>query len=211
MSDHPQPAQMGHGYGETPEQHARHSSIPLTKHFGLPPYTEAALFYIWAFSSWLLEIAASVCGSYFSTGDYRFIATATPCMFCSWAAWLQTAIQMMQRASWVRDESNLVDRRRYLYLAVRLQRLMLPTALIALVTFIVAYVRRMDTDDVGNWLFFLLVFIFNIVGCVMNAYNNITWESDRLEYEEGSSPYGNTLLSILGIPSEPSKEQEYKE
>jgi hypothetical protein len=48
-------------------------------------------------------------------------------------------------------------------------------------------------------------FIFNIVGCVMNAYNNITWESDRLEYEEGHSPYGNTLLAILGIPSEPSK------
>ena len=48
-------------------------------------------------------------------------------------------------------------------------------------------------------------FIFNIVGCVMNAYNNITWESDRLEYEEGSSPYGNTLLSVVGIPSAPSK------
>ncbi len=39
----------------------------------------------------------------------------------------------------------------------------------------------------------------------MNAYNNITWESDRLEYEEGSSPYGNTLLSVIGIPSEPKK------
>ena len=48
-------------------------------------------------------------------------------------------------------------------------------------------------------------FIFNIVGCVMNAYNNITWESDRLEYEDGHSPYGNTLLSIIGIPSEPRK------
>jgi hypothetical protein len=48
-------------------------------------------------------------------------------------------------------------------------------------------------------------FIFNIVGCVMNAYNNITWESDRLEFEEGSSPYGNMFLSIIGIPSEPKK------
>lgn len=39
----------------------------------------------------------------------------------------------------------------------------------------------------------------------MNAYNNITWEIDRLEYEEGSSPYGNTLLAILGIPTKPGK------
>lgn len=43
----------------------------------------------------------------------------------------------------------------------------------------------------------------------MNAYNNITWESDRLEYEEGHSPYGNTLLSILGIPSEPRKGEDF--
>jgi hypothetical protein len=39
----------------------------------------------------------------------------------------------------------------------------------------------------------------------MNAYNNITWESDRLEFEEGASPYGNTMLAILGIPSSPRK------
>lgn len=39
----------------------------------------------------------------------------------------------------------------------------------------------------------------------MNAYNNITWESDRLEYEEGSTDYSNTLLAILGFPSKPHK------
>ena len=75
-------------------------------------------------------------------------------------------------------------------------------------TFIVNYVRRDHTHDICSWLLFLLVFIFNTVGCVMNAYNNITWESDRLEYEEGSTPYGNTMLSILGIPSKPSKKCE---
>jgi hypothetical protein len=48
-------------------------------------------------------------------------------------------------------------------------------------------------------------FIGNIVGSVMNAYNNITWEAERLEYEEGQSPYGSTLLACLGIPSEPRK------
>lgn len=82
-----------------------------------------------------------------------------------------------------------------------------PTAVISFVFFIVAYVRREDTDDLANWLVFLIVFIANTVGCVMNAYNNITWESDRLEYEEGSSPYGNTMLAILGIPSKPRKQE----
>ncbi|KAK3717928.1 hypothetical protein LTR37_005354, partial [Vermiconidia calcicola] len=202
---------LGHGYGETLEQHQRHASIPPPNHWGLSPRPERALFYFFAFSSWVLEIAASVTGSYYSTHAKSFIPCATVFLFMSWAAWWQTVVGMMQRASWVRDESNLPDRRRYLYFAVRLQRLMLPTAFIAFVTFVVAYVRRENTHDVGNWLLFLLVFIFNIVGCVMNAYNNITWESDRLEYEEGSSPYGNTLLSVVGIPSAPSKAVEYKD
>jgi hypothetical protein len=39
----------------------------------------------------------------------------------------------------------------------------------------------------------------------MNAYNNITWELDRLEFEEGQSPYRIPLLAVLGIPSEPEK------
>jgi hypothetical protein len=116
---------MGHGHGETMEQHERHLSMPQIAHWGLPPYTEAALFYTWAGLSWCLEIAAAVLGSYFDTGNHGFIATATLCMFFSWAAWWQTVVGMMQRASWVRDESNLADRRRYLYFAVRLQRLML--------------------------------------------------------------------------------------
>lgn len=43
----------------------------------------------------------------------------------------------------------------------------------------------------------------------MNAYNNITWESDRLEYEEGHSPYGNKGLMLLGIPSAPRKGESF--
>lgn len=84
-----------------------------------------------------------------------------------------------------------------------------PTSAVALVIFIVAYVRRDNTHDLAIWLLFLLFFIFDIVGCVMNAYNNITWESDRLEYEEGSSPYSNTLFAILGYPSRKQKEMDY--
>ena len=181
MSDHPQPEELGHGYGETLEQHQRHASIPPPNHWGLSPRPERALFYFFAFSSWVLEIAASVTGSYYSTHAKSFIPCATVFLFMSWAAWWQTVVGMMQRASWVRDESNLPDRRRYLYFAVRLQRLMLvcllplflpqvrssyrvctdrcsqPTAFIAFVTFVVAYVRRTNTHDVGNWLLFLLV------------------------------------------------------
>lgn len=81
----------------------------------------------------------------------------------------------------------------------------------ALVFFLVAYARRKNTDDLANWLLFLLFFIINTVCCVMNAYNNITWESDRLEYEEGSSPYSNTLYAILGYPSKKRKESDYHE
>ena len=80
-----------------------------------------------------------------------------------------------------------------------------PTAVFGFCFFIVAYPRRKDTDDLGMWLIYLLVFIVNTVGCVMNAYNNITWESDRLEYEEGTSPYSNTLFAILGYPNPKAK------
>jgi hypothetical protein len=122
---------MGHGYGETEEAHAHHAHVPHVPHWGLPPYTEAALFYIFASLSWAFLICASVLGSYYDSGNKKFIATATPCMFFSWAAWWQTVVGMMQRASWVRDESNLADRRKYLYFAVRLQRLMLVSRLSA--------------------------------------------------------------------------------
>ena len=74
-----------------------------------------------------------------------------------------------------------------------------------------AYARRKNTKDLADWLLFLLFFIINTVCCVMNAYNNITWESDRLEYEEGSSPYSNTLYAILGWPSKKRKQTDYHE
>jgi hypothetical protein len=62
-------------------------------------------------------------------------------------------------------------------------------------------VQRRKYDDLSYWLLFLLLFIFNTVGCVMNAYNNITWECDRLHYEEGEPPMRYTALAIFGIPS----------
>jgi hypothetical protein len=119
---------MGHGYGETVEQHEAHAHLPQVKHWGLSPQGEKILFYCFAIPSWCLLIVCCVMGSYYNTKDHRFIATVTPFLVLSWAAWWQTAIGMMQRASWVRDESNLEDRRRFLYFAVRLNRLMLVSA-----------------------------------------------------------------------------------
>ena len=130
MSDHPDPEQMGHGHGETLEQHRAHAAIQPTRHWGLSPKGEKILFYCIAIPSWCVEIVACIFGSYYQSSDVRFIATVAPFFALSWAAWWQTAIGMAQRASWVRDESNLPDRRRYLYFAVRLNRLMLVRALL---------------------------------------------------------------------------------
>ncbi|TKA30381.1 hypothetical protein B0A50_02608 [Salinomyces thailandicus] len=194
-----------HGLGETEEQHARHAEVPHKKLFGLDVRSETIIFYCFAFPSWGLEIAAAVTGSFTRTWNYPFIGTIVPFMVFHWAAWWMTAIGMLQRASWVRDEGDLLTRREFLYLAVRLNRLQLPTAVIALATFIQAYVRRESTDDLAYWLLFLLIFIWNTVFSVMNAYNNITWESDRLSYEDGEQPYRITRLAILGIPSNPKE------
>ena len=135
MTDHLRPHEMGHGYGETTEQHAAHTSYVShpTSHFGLAPSAERILFYAFAISSWAMEIVSCILGSYFKTWDHRFIATVTPFLVLSWAAWWQTAVGMMQRASWVRDEGNLADRKRYLYFAVRLNRLMLVSFVIRIV------------------------------------------------------------------------------
>ncbi|KXT14268.1 hypothetical protein AC579_1281 [Pseudocercospora musae] len=193
----------GHGPapGETAEQHAAHAYFEPIRHWGLGRKQEAILFYGFAIPSCCFAIAAAVIGSYDRTTSHAFTATATVWLVLWATAWLQTAVLMVQRASWTRDEANLKDRKQYLYLSVRLQRLMIINATICLPTFIQAYVQRTSYDDTAYWLLFLLFFIFNTVGCVMNAYNNITWECDRLHYEEGEPAMKHTRLAILGIPS----------
>ncbi|KAK5114470.1 hypothetical protein LTR62_002405 [Meristemomyces frigidus] len=195
-----------HGLGETPEQHAAHASIATRKLWGMDRRQENYLFYVWMISSLCLLIAAAVIGRYYRTWHPAFIGVMTAFMVTHWAGWLQTAVGMAQRASWVREEADLETRKQYLYLAVRLNRLMLPTAIIGLSTFIPGYVDRDDTPhDLPYWLLFLLIFIWNAVFSVMNAYNNITWESDRLEFEGGEQPFRITKLAILGLPSPKEK------
>jgi hypothetical protein len=74
-------------------------------------------------------------------------------------------------------------------------------------------------DDLPYWLIFMLVFIVDTVGCVMNAYNNITWvrrtpklnrhqyhiantkfqEADRLWFEDRIPGVPSTHVAIFGI------------
>lgn len=118
---------QGHGPapGETPEQHAKHAAYNSQKHWGLGRRTECVLFYCFVIPSWCFEIASCVTGGLLKTRSHAFIATCTVWLVLWAAAWLQTATAMIQRASWLRDEANLKDRKQYLYLSVRLQRLML--------------------------------------------------------------------------------------
>ncbi|CZT14583.1 uncharacterized protein RCC_12055 [Ramularia collo-cygni] len=190
------------GLGETEEQHRLHANYEAPKHWGLGRRSESILFYTFAIPSWCFEIAAAILGAFRGTSSNPFVATCTIWLVLWLTAWLQTAVLMIQRASWVRDEANLKDRKQYLYLSVRLQRLQMITWIIALPVFIQAYVQRNNTGyNTAYWLLFLLFFIFNIVGCVMNAYNNITWELDRLLYEDGEPPMRHARLASLGIPS----------
>lgn len=121
-----------HGWGETEDQHAHHADVAPKLHWGLGVRNETLLFYAFAVPSLGLEIAAAVCGSYYHTWGGPFIGTMTAFLVLHWAAWLQTAIGMMQRASWLRDESDLVERRQFLYLAVRLNRLMIVCSIFSL-------------------------------------------------------------------------------
>lgn len=115
--------------GETAEQHAAHAYFQPIRHWGLGRKQEAVLFYFFAIPSCIFAIAAAVLGSYHKTYSYSFIATATVWLVLWATAWLQTAVLMVQRASWTRDEANLKDRKQYLYLSVRLQRLQVVRAL----------------------------------------------------------------------------------
>jgi hypothetical protein len=117
----------GHGPapGETAEQHAAHAYYAPIRHWGLGRKHENALFYLFAVPSWCVAIATAVTGRATGTGSAAFAATAAVWLVLWATAWLQTAVLMVQRASWTRDEANLKDRKQYLYLSVRLQRLMI--------------------------------------------------------------------------------------
>lgn len=74
-----------------------------------------------------------------------------------------------------------------------------PTALIGMVTWAVAYRFRGKASSPAYWIIFLVVWIFAIVVCIMNVYNNISWESQLLWQIAPDYPQGNFWLGVLGI------------
>lgn len=135
-------AEDPHGLGETAEQHAQHAHVPQKRLFGLSLRNERIIFYCCAIPSWALQIAAAVTGAFKHTWNPSFIATMTAFLVLHWSAWLMTTFGMIQRASWVRDEGDLLTRRQFLYLAVRLNRLQL----VRIYTTIHNIVRSTNTD-----------------------------------------------------------------
>ena len=70
-----------------------------------------------------------------------------------------------------------------------------------MVTWAVAYRFRDKASSQAYWVIFLVVWILNIVVCIMNVYNNISWESDLLYQIAPEVHQGNFWLAVLGIRS----------
>ena len=70
-----------------------------------------------------------------------------------------------------------------------------------MVTWAVAYRFKGHASSSAYWIIYLVIWIVNIVVCMMNVYNNITWESDLLYQIAPEYPQGNFWLAVLGIRS----------
>lgn len=68
-----------------------------------------------------------------------------------------------------------------------------------MVTWAVGYRFRDKASSQAYWIIWLVVWITNTVVCIMNVYNNITWESDLLYQIAPEIPQGNFWLAVLGI------------
>lgn len=157
---------------------------------------EYLVFYFFVISSWALEISAACLGSLYGGQSHLFIATVSPFLAAHWAAFLQTC-WMMATA----PRHTIADRMAYLNLACRLQRLCAPTALIAMITWAVAYRYKDKASSPAYWIIYLVVWIMNTVVCLMNVSNNIHWESDLLAQIAPEYPQGDFWLAELGIRS----------
>ena len=65
----------------------------------------------------------------------------------------------------------------------------------------VAYRFKDKASSPAYWIIYLVVWITNIVVCMMNVYNNISWESDLLYQIAPQYQQGNFWLAVLGIRS----------
>ncbi|EXJ96512.1 hypothetical protein A1O1_01638 [Capronia coronata CBS 617.96] len=173
---------------------AEPSALPFRTGGRLRRNQEYLIFYFFAISSWCLEIAAACLGSLDGAQSHYFIATISPFMATHWMAFLQTC-WMMATA----PRSTVPHRIAYLNLACRFQRLCAPTALIGMITWAIGYRYRYKASSQAYWIIWLVVWIVDTVVCIMNVYNNISWESDLLYQIAPHYHQGNFWLGVLGI------------
>ncbi|KAH0831623.1 hypothetical protein AYO21_01821 [Fonsecaea monophora] len=171
-------------------------ALPFRTGGSLARIEEYTIFYFLAICSWCLEIVAACLGSLYGGESHPFIGTVTPFLALHWMAFLQTC-WMMATA----PRNTIADRMAYLNLACRFQRLCAPTAVIGMVTWAVAYRFRGKASSSAYWIIFLVVWISETVVCIMNVYNNISWESDLLYQLAPDEPQGNFWLAVLGLRS----------
>ncbi|RMD43743.1 hypothetical protein DV735_g1370, partial [Chaetothyriales sp. CBS 134920] len=155
---------------------------------------EYVLFYLFAIASWSLEITSGCVGSLYGAQSHVFIGTIVPFLVLYWAAFLQT-VWMMATA----PRHTIPDRIAYLNLACRLQRLCAPSAVMGMVIWAVGYRFRHSASSQAYWVIFLIVWIASTVVCMMNVYNNVTWESDLLHQIAPDYPQSNFWLGVFGI------------
>lgn len=76
-----------------------------------------------------------------------------------------------------------------------------PSALIGMITWAIAYSYRKEASSVAYWIIFLALWIFDTCACIMNVYNNISWETDVLyEMAPDKVPHGGKWrVHSLGI------------
>jgi len=172
------------------------SALPFKTGGRLRRNQEYVIFYFLAIASWGCEIACACLGSLYGAQSHYFVATVTPFLVTHWMAFLQTCWLMATAR-----RETIGDRMAYLNLACRFQRLCAPTALIGMVTWAVAYRFRDKASSSAYWIIFLIVWILNTVVCIMNVYNNITWESDLLYQIAPEVHQGGFWLAALGIRS----------
>ncbi|KAL2421334.1 hypothetical protein ABEF95_016542 [Exophiala dermatitidis] len=179
-----------HAYEEEPP------ALPFRTGGRLSRTQEHVIFYFMAISSLGLEIAAACLGSLYGAQSHYFIATVTPFLALHWMAFFQNSWLMATA-----ERSAIADRIDYLNLACRFERLCVPTAITGMVTWAVAYRFRFKASSQAYWIIWLVVWIVDTVACIMNVYNNISWESDLLYQIAPHYPQGNFWLGVLGIRS----------
>ncbi|KAI1625994.1 hypothetical protein EDD37DRAFT_325534 [Exophiala viscosa] len=155
---------------------------------------EYLVFYLFAIPAWALAITSACLGSLYGGQSHYFIATVTPFLAMYSMAFIQTCWLMATA-----PRNTVADRRAYLNLACRFERLCAPIALIGMVTWAVAYRFRSKASSPAYWIIWLVVWILSIVVCIMNVYNNISWESDLLYQIAPDYPQGNYWLGVFGI------------